>query len=180
AIVHALPIPFFILGVAVGVVVGTLEERAGLDVRFGPTLVLEALVLGAFVLLARGMHEKSGAYFALTVAMPVLAMGLQNATLRRIGSQGVRTTFITGMLTDFAEHLTKALLRTGPIEPALLTGSIWLVYLAGAAAGGFLHLRIGVVSTLLPIAVLLIIAAAEFLTSSRLSSAAIRQRTSGR
>jgi uncharacterized membrane protein YoaK (UPF0700 family) len=129
--------------------------------------LLEALALVAFLLLARRLHADSGGYFVVTLAMPVLAMGLQNATLRRIGSQGVRTTFITGMLTDFAEHLTKAMLRTGPLEPALLTGSIWLLYLVGAAAGGLLQLHVGVAAMLLPVAVLLTIAATEFATKPR-------------
>jgi len=175
AIVHALPIPFFVLGVVAGVVISTLDQRAGIDPRFAPTLILEALALGAFVLLAHGMQGKSGGYFALTLAMPVVAMGLQNATFHRVGGQTVRTTFITGMLTDFAEHLTKAAMRTGPLAPALLAGSIWLTYLVGAAAGGILQLHIGETSMLLPIAILLVIVAAEVLTS-----VGIRRRTSDR
>jgi glyoxylate carboligase len=62
------------------------------------------------------------------LATGTLAMGLQNVTVRRVSGTSVRTTYITGMLTDFAEHTMKAILREGPAEPAMIAGSIWVAY----------------------------------------------------
>ena len=51
----------------------------------------------------------SGWTFYFVAALPPLAMGVQNSALCRIGGMGVRTTFITGMLTnagmEFAEYV---------------------------------------------------------------------------
>lgn len=90
-------------------------------------------------------------------AAVALAMGVQNSTLRRVGRTGVRTTYVSGMLTDFAEEgaayglwlrdrtrgrgwcrLRRALRvspRRGTVRKMGLFGGIWLSYAAGAALG---------------------------------------------
>jgi uncharacterized membrane protein YoaK (UPF0700 family) len=162
---HALPIPCFIAGVGLGTVIGTLERRRGAAARFAPTLFLEACALAGFAMLARSLPAHSPAQLtpllAMTLALPVMAMGLQNATLRRVGGKGVRTTFISGMLTDFAESATAALMRTGPIQPALVSGGIWFAYLAGAAFGGWLRLGFGAVAILAPAVTLVLLGASS-------------------
>jgi uncharacterized membrane protein YoaK (UPF0700 family) len=165
AILHALPIPCFALGVVVGVIIDEARPRVRRRTGFAPVLALEAILLVIFAILAFRLTSESArpvsVLFGFALAMPVTAMGLQNATLRRIGSKSVRTTFVTGMLTDFAEYMTKAVLKTGPLRSALISGSMWLAYLIGAAAGGLLDLRIGSVSILLPAAILVVLAIAE-------------------
>ena len=165
AILHALPIPCFVFGVVLGVVIDESKARLGPSAGFAPILALEAALLVVFAILGARLTPASAhpvsVLFAFALAMPVIAMGLQNATLRRIGGKSVRTTFITGMLTDFAEYATKAVLGTGPLRSALISGSMWLAYLIGAAVGGLLDLRIGTVSILLPAAMLVVLAIVE-------------------
>ena len=165
ALMHALPIPFFLAGVALGVLIGVLTERSGMKRQYTPTLLLEAAALVGFAnlsphLSAQSVEPVSGLY-AATLAMPVLAMGLQNATLRRVSGTTVRTTYITGMLTEFAEHSMKAILRESPAQPALIAGSIWLSYIFGAGAGGVLYLHIGSIAMLLPAALIIVFAVIE-------------------
>lgn len=83
-------------------------------------------------------------------------MGLQTATLTRIGALTVHTTFVTGMLNKFAQLISRALfesydLSRGARDKAILLQqrrftvrqagfifSIWCVYLAGAVIGTLL------------------------------------------
>jgi len=164
AAIHALPIPLFVIGVMLGVLIGNLSGRIGWSKEYAPTLWLEAALLIGFVVLSPHVEEAHpvvNGILAAALATGTLAMGLQNATVRRVSGTSVRTTYITGMLTDFAEHLMKAILREGPAEPAMIAGSIWIAYLIGAGAGGILFLRIGSTAMLLPVALLAALATFE-------------------
>lgn len=164
AAIHALPIPLFVIGVMLGVLIGSTTERLGWRNEYAPTLWLEAVALAGFIVLSPHVkqgHAQFDAIFVATLATSTIAMGLQNATLRRVSGKSVRTTFITGMLTDFAEHAMKALLREGDPEPARIAGSIWVSYMIGAAAGGILFLRAGTIAMALPAALLAILAMVE-------------------
>jgi uncharacterized membrane protein YoaK (UPF0700 family) len=159
AVLHALPIPCFVAGVVLGVVIETWEEQAGRTPRLAVTLMMEAAALATFALLAGTLPQKPGAItpvLAVTLALPVIAMGIQNAALGRAGGQNVRTTFITGMLADLAKATTKAVLGREPWQPVAVSASIWVLYLGGAAAGGGLELRLGANAIVLPIAALVL------------------------
>lgn len=164
AAIHAMPIPLFVIGVMLGVLIGSITARLRWRNEYAPTLWLEAAALVGFVILSPHVqqgHARVDGVFAATLAMSTLAMGLQNATIRRVSGKNVRTTFITGMLTDFAEHTMKALLREGPREPAVIAGSIWVAYVIGAGAGGVLFLSAGSIAMLLPTGLLAVLAIAE-------------------
>lgn len=170
AAIHALPIPLFVIGVMLGVLIGSITGRLRWRNEYAPTLWLEAAVLVGFVILSphvKESHARVDGIFVATLAMSTIAMGLQNATLRRVSGKNVRTTFITGMLTDFAEHAMKALLREGSVEPAMIAGSIWVAYLIGAGAGGVLFLNAGSIAMLLPAGLLAILAITERLIATK-------------
>jgi len=106
-----------------------------------------ALIAGV-IPLAGGhtLSEKTGLGL---LAMLAAAMGLQTATLTRIGSLTVHTTFVTGMLNKLAQLLSQALFlsydsRQGRDTAAALHQvlhrarfmiAIWLLYSIGAATG---------------------------------------------
>lgn len=164
AAIHALPIPLFLIGVMLGVLIGNVTARLRWRNEYAPTLWLESAALIVFVILSPHVkegHARVDGIFVATLAMSTVAMGLQNATLRRVSGKSVRTTFVTGMLTDFAEHTMKALLREGPVEPATIAGSIWASYLLGAGAGGVLFLTVGPIAMLLPAGLLAVLALLE-------------------
>jgi uncharacterized membrane protein YoaK (UPF0700 family) len=90
-------------------------------------------VLGGSRLLENGVIDLEPRWrFYLLVALPALAMGLQNATLHRAGGQTIRTTYISGVLNSFSEDLVKYLFgevrSTGMI---VLLLCVWLCYVAG-------------------------------------------------
>ena len=107
----------------------------------------------------------------MLAVLAVLAMGWQNAALRRVAGVPVHTTFVTGILTHLAEesvngwYAWRDLRRAGtPRRPddgvavafrrARLHGGVWGSYLAGGVLGAFLALRWDLWSLTLPLAVL--------------------------
>ncbi len=75
----------------------------------------QATVLGLFAMMvdwqAVGRLGPSSAHIGLTY-LPAFAMGLQNATITRISGGVVRTTHVTGVLTDLGLELAKAASRS--------------------------------------------------------------------
>jgi uncharacterized membrane protein YoaK (UPF0700 family) len=185
---RAFPIPLFLLGVAAGAALSETLARRGLRRIFTVAVALEAALLLVF-LLCGGSALRDGIIpedppwrFYLLVALPTLAMGVQNATLRRVGGVTVRTTYISGMLTNFAEqtvqhlfwlrdHWTEhqgrlgALLRQSTQQPSFyrlcLQLGIWLAFLLGAVLGVGATLRWGLLSLAGPIVCLAAVAACD-------------------
>ncbi|MGI9103511.1 MAG: YoaK family protein [Terriglobales bacterium] len=112
-------------------------------------LLLEAALIAAVVPLA----SPGGRHVLPLLAMLAAAMGMQTATLTRIGSLTVHTTFVTGMLNKLAQLLSHAAFVTYDIaqgrektahrrrilREAQFISSIWMVYLAGAVTGTWLR-----------------------------------------
>ena len=109
-------------------------------------------------------------------------MGLQSATLRRVGDLGVSTTFISGMLTNLGEeavrlaywlrghrrgHRVGVLLRLLPRRPSfgrmtVLLG-IWGGYVSGAILGAAAHQHVGLSCLTLPVGCLIALAVHDVL-----------------
>ena len=107
ALVFLLPVPLFVGGVVLGALIQEMARRLGLRSTYAALFALEATLLLAFILCAPGMlaagQGASGAGFFLLAALAAVAMGMQTATVHKVGGQPVRTTYMTGMLSDFAE-----------------------------------------------------------------------------
>jgi uncharacterized membrane protein YoaK (UPF0700 family) len=170
ALHRAFPIPVFILGVALGAAIVETGVRRGYRSSFSLALACEAALLGAFALFGGRLFPPATAppvaweFYGLAALLP-LAMGVQNATLRRVGGQRIRTTYVTGMLTDLAETAVEALYasrRPGaggvPGESSWcrvgLLAAIWGAFIAGAVAGGLAVLYWRQWALLLPLALL--------------------------
>jgi uncharacterized membrane protein YoaK (UPF0700 family) len=101
-------------------------------------------VLGALLDQGDDLVRNTPSFFLL-VSVAVGAMGLQTATLRRVGAVPIHTTFITGMLATVGVELAAAVRAKGAPERregwsrARLAGGVWLAYLVGAVVGVFLH-----------------------------------------
>lgn len=157
-----LPIPCFVLGILAGTLL----------VRSDPARALRRSTAVVAAMLAVGVAR---AYFAWPgwVGIVVLssAMGILNTSLTRVGGQAVSLGFMTGDLNNLARHFAGAILRA-PVEQAqsegdthwrraALLGSLWAVFLAGAALGAVLGSRIGVWTLLPPTVGLLALALVE-------------------
>ncbi|MGH2363869.1 MAG: YoaK family protein [Chloroflexota bacterium] len=184
-LLRAFPIPLFVLGVALGAAFGEQGIRHGTRSRRAAVFMLEAALLVAFLALGETALHGSGRpadgwRFYLLLALPTLALGVQNATVRRVGQHTVRTTFVTGMLTDMAEGVVEygywlvdrlprrrpavgSLLRTSLRQPAprraVLYMAMCLAYVGGAALGGWSQLHWALFALSIPLAGLAVVVA---------------------
>lgn len=129
-------------------------------------LLVEAALIVLVVPIARSERH-------VLPLLPLLAaaMGMQTATLTRVGSLTVHTTFVTGMLNKLAQLLSNAafvtydLARGRPVKErrdqvirrAQFMGFIWVFYLLGAMTGTWLKWLWGI-RALLPAAGAVVIA----------------------
>lgn len=146
---RGLAILAFTLGVAVGTAMVEVSNRRR-GARSAALLAgAELLLLG--IALAVGEAESAGGVlhagqplpYAVVATALAGAMGVQTVSLRRIGGRNVRTTFVTGVLTNIAESAVAAWWGRGggPKMSAFsrLLASIWIMYLAGAVLGAALE-----------------------------------------
>ncbi len=106
-------------------------------------MVVQAAALGLFALLvdwqAEAMLDAADAHIWLTF-LPSFAMGLQNATITRISGGVVRTTHVTGVVTDLGLELAKLtflrLHRRRP-DPRRLAQQRWRTVLLASIPASF-------------------------------------------
>lgn len=92
----------FLAGAMASGLTTELGRRRGWDSIYVLPMALQALLLTAFAVCLRAMGSQgaSESAFAWVSGIASAAMGLQNATITRISSGVVRTTHVTGVLTD--------------------------------------------------------------------------------
>ena len=107
-------------------------------------IVLEAVLLGVFALLvdwqAIGQLTPTSAHVWLTF-LPAFAMGLQNATITRISGGVVRTTHVTGVVTDLGLDLARlvsgGLVGGRALSPAQAAQARWRTLLLASIPASF-------------------------------------------
>jgi len=140
-------------------------RRRGLGCRFANVVGFEGALVLAFALTAEAFTEAHRNL--LSIAVLCFTMGLQNALITKVADVPVRTTHVTGMLTDIAIELGKTLypnrtpgpdpVRGDPEKLRLLATLVGLFFLGGV--GGTLgYLAVGF-SFLVPVALLLLVLA---------------------
>ena len=106
----ALAVSSFIVGAIMCTVVFTWGRRRRLSSRYANVLALEGVLMLVTGLLA-GRFE--GPETELVLVAPLcFTMGLQNALITKIRDFPVRTTHVTGMVTDIAVELGRILYRS--------------------------------------------------------------------
>ena len=81
--------------------------RRKLQSAYGRPLLLEAGLLLVFGLFGAGINVWAGFFAPLTVLLLCFIMGLQNAVITKISHAEIRTTHITGLVTDLGIELGK-------------------------------------------------------------------------
>jgi uncharacterized membrane protein YoaK (UPF0700 family) len=139
--------------------------RQRLRSAYGLPLMLEAALLLVFGLFGAAIGLFTAVFLPLTVVLLCFIMGLQNAVITKISRAVIRTTHITGLLTDLGIELGKLLYvnRLEGEKPVLANrdrlrvhGQLIASFFVGALAGalGFKHL--GYISTV-PLAAALLL-----------------------
>jgi uncharacterized membrane protein YoaK (UPF0700 family) len=161
-------------------------ERAGFRRIASITFLLEAVLLFCVVAIGRNGSrvphelEPMGLVCAL-LGLLAAAMGLQTATVTKIGPLTVHTTFVTGMLNKLAQvvslwafavydlrfrkHRSSEVdLRNEASEnarKARFLSAIWFLYLAGAGCGTWLDKLVQLNALYLPCGILLAVIAVD-------------------
>ncbi|MBI4228866.1 MAG: DUF1275 domain-containing protein [Deltaproteobacteria bacterium] len=180
---HLFPVPVFVIGIAWGRILNETGLREGLKSSYSLVLGIEAFLLSLFMLFGMrstsdGDIETDTAWkFYLLASLPLLSMGLQNATIRRIGGYSLHTTYITGVLNSFAEEGVRFLywfrdhtkgrstgriarvlrvsIRQDSFRYSFLSGCMWSAYIIGAIMGSLAKYWWSLGSLVLPIGALI-------------------------
>ena len=162
----------FVCGAGAGTVatrgVGRIARGLGFEAAVLAAGIGVWMIFGA----PRGRIPEPAAYWL--IALLSAAMGMQSATVRRVGEHRVATTYVTGTLTTLATDTASDLLDrwvargrqaggaagtqdTAPPRAergtALMLG-LWAVYLLGALIGGFAEHRWSMWAVAAPLVVL--------------------------
>ncbi len=159
----------FVLGAACSAVIVNFARRRHLHSAYALPLLLEALLLLVFGFLGARMALIQGFITPLTVVLLSFIMGLQNAVISKLSHAEIRTTHVTGMVTDLGIELGKLVYwnRRGSAELPLVRadrmrlrvlGMMVTCFFVGGVVGavGFKH--VGFSSTIALAAVLVALA----------------------
>lgn len=97
----------FVAGAAASAFLINLGRRAHLSSGYALPLAFEAALLLAFGLLGANLEQHRWLYLPVTVMLLCFIMGLQNAMITKVSRAEIRTTHITGMVTDIGIELGK-------------------------------------------------------------------------
>jgi uncharacterized membrane protein YoaK (UPF0700 family) len=170
----AMLVGLFLLGAMTATALVEIAGRQSRP-RYVVALLVQAMLLSLFALLS--IHsERHWRYQRVELeATLCFAMGLQNALVTRLSGAVVRTTHLTGITTDIGIEAVRTLFwlsdrmagrQTAVVPDAKrirLHLSILLSFLSGATVGPALYLWIGASAMLLPVALLLLLAAFDAL-----------------
>lgn len=159
----------FLAGAATTAISVNFARRRGMASAFAQPLLLEAMLLLAFGVLGARLENLHAAFVPATVALLCFTMGLQNAVITKISGAEVRTTHVTGLVTDIGIELGKLLYVNrpardghGPVKAdrgRLATLAILLAaFFIGGVAGAFGFQWFGYAATAPLAAALLVVA----------------------
>jgi uncharacterized membrane protein YoaK (UPF0700 family) len=99
----------FLIGAASSAVLVNYARRRQLHSEYAFPLLLEAVVLLCFGLMGGHLSTIEGLFVPVTVMLLCFGMGLQNAVISKISRAELRTTHVTGLVTDMGIELGKLL-----------------------------------------------------------------------
>ncbi|GAB3625365.1 membrane protein [Pandoraea terrae] len=160
----------FLVGAATSAVLINWGRRHHTHSEYAAPLMLEAFLLLTFGVLGANLEHHQLLFVPATVVLLCYVMGLQNAIITKISKAEIRTTHVTGLVTDMGIELGKLFYWNGRRAPAseakvmgdraklrLLSSLLGMFALGGLiGALGFKHL--GFVSTV-PLALILMVLA---------------------
>jgi len=159
----------FMTGAATSALLINWGRRRQAQSEFAMPLMLEALLLLCFGLLGANLEQHRWLFVPAT-GLLCFVMGLQNAMITKISKAEIRTTHVTGLVTDIGIELGKLFYwNSGAVTDRenkvradrgrlRLLGSLLGMFFAGGLAGAFGFKKIGFVATV-PLAVILVVLA---------------------
>jgi len=163
----------FLLGAATSAILINWGRRRRAQSLYATPLLLEAALLLCFGLIGSTLGHHRLLFVSATVGVLCFVMGLQNAIITKISRAEIRTTHVTGLVTDIGIELGKLVywnsvdmsmpdVRADRRKLALLSSLLGMFFVGGlVGAVGFGHF--GFLSTLPLAGVLLTLAAVPLL-----------------
>jgi uncharacterized membrane protein YoaK (UPF0700 family) len=164
----------FVCGAGAGTAATRVAGRIARGLGFEAGVLAAAIAVWVLFGAPRGRIAEPAAYWL--IALLSAAMGMQSATVRRVGEHRVATTYVTGTLTTLATDTASDLLdrwmtrgavpgrqagearakdaQTGAERGTALMTGLWAVYLLGALVGGFAERRWAMWAVVAPLVVL--------------------------
>jgi uncharacterized membrane protein YoaK (UPF0700 family) len=166
----ALLVLAFFVGASLASLLLESDRPARLASRYALALLVEGVLLGSFVFVAglsRASHPRA---LDAQAGLLCAAMGMQNSLVTRLSGAVVRTTHLTGVVTDlgieaarwYRWHRTKRNGEPPSRDRASLLSAIVLSFLAGAVAGAVLTFRASRWAMFLPSTMTLLASAYAF------------------
>ena len=160
----------FLSGAATTAIMVNLARRRHMHSEFAFPLLLEALLMLCFGLLGTQLSKIEGMFVPVTVMLLCFMMGLQNAVITKLSNAVIRTTHLTGIITDLGIEIGKLLYwnrHTLDVEPEVIADRdrlrvltiLILSFFGGGVFGalGFKYIGYGLT---IPLALLLTLLAA--------------------
>lgn len=183
------PIPMFVLGMIGGVTAIRVWQRQGWRSPYAGILAVELVLLSIYVAYATAqslrntIQARAWWQIVLLIALPTVAMAFQTSMVHRIAGRRVRTTYITGMLSDLGEDvfalaswfrsrttgrswrrrylaLRVAQRQKTWVRVLLLTG-LWLSFFIGALCGAYGEAHALAIALIAPLGALLVLIGVE-------------------
>ncbi|QBE63186.1 YoaK family protein [Pseudoduganella lutea] len=157
----------FVAGAACCALIVNYGRRRALHSVYALPLLLEAVLLLSFGVLGTWLASVHVLIVPATIALLCFMMGLQNAVITKLSNAEIRTTHITGVMTDIGIELGKALYpnRDAGAAPVVanrprlrLLAMLALCFFVGGIAGAVGFTRLGYVATV-PLAMVLVVLA---------------------
>lgn len=157
----------FTTGAAVSAILVNGARQFGLRSEYALPLLLEALLLLLFGLMGATLNRQTPFAVPLTVLVLAFTMGLQNALVSKISSSQIRTTHMTGIVTDIGIELGKMIYwnrTSSPLESRVranrsklrLYCTLLAAFVVGGVVGAAGFKYVGFI-WVVPLAVLLLI-----------------------
>lgn len=97
----------FLMGAACTAVMVNYARRQRMHSEYALPLLLEAALLLCFGILGARLSRIEGLFVPMTVMLLCFIMGLQNAVITKLSKSEIRTTHLTGTVTDIGIELGK-------------------------------------------------------------------------
>ncbi|AKP91470.1 MULTISPECIES: YoaK family protein [Achromobacter] len=162
----------FVAGAATSASLINFGRRTHLASEFALPLMLEAVLLLAFGLLGANLENLRWFYVPGTVMLLCYIMGLQNAMITKVSKSEIRTTHVTGMVTDIGIELGKLFYwnlahedkaGAAPVRAdrgkLIVLSTMVTLFFAGGVTGAYSFFHYGFGSTV-PLALFLMVLAA--------------------
>jgi uncharacterized membrane protein YoaK (UPF0700 family) len=147
----------FLAGAVCSSVMINIARQRQLNSEYAFPLLLEALLLLGFGVLGAALAEVRGLFVPVTVMLLCFIMGLQNAVITKLSGAVIRTTHITGVVTDIGIELGKLLMHSTRGDRAHLgtLTRLLLAFFGGGVVGALGFKQMGYISTV-PLALVLV------------------------